>query len=55
MFKGGYQKGDLKYDSCNYEGKSLFYLPHQCDDWLIGDKENLDLFLEDIKECQENT
>jgi len=33
----------------NYRKQVEFYLPHSCDEWVIGDLEDAKHFLEDLK------
>ena len=57
-----YYKGDLQYKSLTLikpidyknpkldETKKEFYLPHSCEEWVIGDAEDLKQFIADAQE-----
>jgi len=59
-----YHKGDLKiekignYDAREdyatphkYEGKDVAQLPHSCDEWIIGQKEEIEAMIADLQEA----
>ena len=56
-----YKKGELMVGECSMdareeggydreENKILAFLPHSCDEWIIGNKENIEILIEDLKE-----
>ena len=47
---------DAKEDSYNEEGykykdKKVIALPHSCDDWIIGGKEEAEQMIKDLREA----
>lgn len=42
-----YDKESLYSFTDKYEDKPLFYLPHSCDEWLIGDVKAMEYFLKE--------
>lgn len=59
-----YKKGDVSIDRCNYDsrdekgydddyrfaGKQVALLPHSCDEWIIGSKEEVEMMIADLQE-----
>lgn len=39
----------VKDENDDYVGKEQFYLPHSCDNWVIGGIEEAKLLLEELK------
>lgn len=55
MHKYGYGDGDLKVSIheggwCDTEGVHI-ELPHQCEAWVIGDADNAELMVKDLKKA----
>jgi len=60
-----YKKGDLEVavvsydareengydDDYKYANKKVIQLPHSCDEWVIGGKEEAEQMIEDLKEA----
>ncbi len=38
----------------NYDSHKYFYLPHSCDNWVIGGKEQVLLLIKDLQEALKN-
>lgn len=56
MYKYGYDGKEVKVmvpgrdkDDPNYGTDRCIHLPHQCDDWLIGDADNARLMIKDLQ------
>lgn len=51
-----YNKGDLDIDRLwsseieGYKQELEAYLPHSCDNWVIGPKQNIQWLIEDLQE-----
>lgn len=44
-----YKKGEVKYGQ-TWNSDKDFYLPHSCDEWIIGTKENAEQLIQDLQE-----
>lgn len=50
--QGDAKYGKLYYDSRNEEhsdGDGVVYLPHSCEDWVIGNKEEVETMIKDLQ------
>ena len=51
----GYNKGQIDINlrpNCQYNPKTGdVFLPHSCDEWIIGDKENIELMIKDLQDA----
>ncbi len=49
MSKVDIQNGRVYYGSNNYSYNYRFYLPHSCNDWVIGNLNKAKKFLKDLQ------
>lgn len=45
-----YKKGQLEFDEGMYGNSTGAYLPHSCDEWEIGKKQEIEWLIEDLQE-----
>jgi len=50
-YKKGKIKVDNEYGPMGCEDKVCIYLPHSCDEWIIGGVEEAELMIEDLQEA----
>jgi len=56
----GYREGEARIGRTGYsDDKDIAYLPHSCDEWQIGDADNVRLLIADLQkilvELEKNT